>query len=306
MTGGEDGTSSEAQPRNERRGDARAPFYVRLSVEIPAHSEEQASVVLWDLGSRGSEVLDAGPDRLLIRAYFAGEAREAVGAAALALADLGAERVSLARVGTEDWQASYREVAQPAAVSERFLIDPREPGKTLPDAPDRFVLRLPARRAFGTGSHPSTELALRLLETSHVVDQRVLDVGYGTGVLAFAALLLGARTAIGVEKSLEAALVGGENRKLNRLEPGLLAGEIDAIRPGTRFDLIVANLLSHRLFPLLPRVAPLLAADGVLILSGFLGSECGEVVERLQAVGLGEQRKLQQDEWAALAVGHEG
>lgn len=281
---------------------ARGPFYVRLSAEVPSAVEEDATAVLWELGTLGSQIFESEPGHLQVHAYFDAGARDGVGKAALALADLGARRVSLVRIGNEDWQAGYREIAQPVAVGERFILDPRQPGKPLLDSQQRFLLHLPARNAFGTGTHPSTQLALRLLEGCSLEGRTVLDFGYGTGVLSFAVLLLGARTVTGIEKELEAALVGGENRALNQLWPHLVAGGGEALKPGARFDVIVANLLSRRLLPVLPRLESLLAEGGELILSGLLKSESNQMVERLRAAGFETQRTLAEEEWAALGA----
>lgn len=258
--------------------------------------------MLWELGTRGNEIFESGPGHIEVHAYFDAEDRDAVGKAALRLADLGARRVSLARIASEDWQAGFREIAQPVKVGEHFILDPRQPGRPLLDTQQRFVLHLPARSAFGTGTHPSTQLALRLLEECALEGRTVLDLGYGTGVLSFASLLLGARMVAGVEKDLEAALVGGENRVLNRLWPHFVAGETDALKPGARFDLVAANLLSHRLLSLLPRLESLLGKGGELILSGFLQSESDRIANELRAMGMEARRTLVQEEWAALGA----
>ena len=182
------------------------------------------------------------------------------------------------------------------------MVDPREPGLESPDLQGRFLLRLPARTAFGTGGHPSTGLALRLLERSTVADRRVLDVGYGTGVLSIAATLLGARSVLGLEHNIEAALIGGENRALNRIWPRFVAGSLETLRPDVHFDLVLANILPVGLLPILPQVASLLAADGEVILSGFLTAETGRVLDALGAAGCAVNRNLVEGEWAALAA----
>jgi len=105
----------------------------------------------------------------------------------------------------------------------------------------RRLLRLPARAAFGTGSHESTSLALELLEDADLQGRRVLDVGTGTGVLAFAALAFGAASVTGFDVDPASPFHARDNSALNGLHPRLFAGRLAALREKPLFDLALVQ-----------------------------------------------------------------
>lgn len=186
----------------------------------------------------------------------------------------------------QDWLTPYRRASQGFGVAARFWVDPGEPSESSEAPGDRHLLRLPARRAFGTGSHESTRLAVAWLEQVPLTQRRVLDLGCGSGILSFAALVLGAGRVVGLECDLEAALIGGENRRLNRLWPACFVGRVDAFGPAAQFDVIVANVLFPQLRPDLARLLSLLAVDGDLLYSGAMMEQEPQVLKVLRQHGL--------------------
>ncbi len=131
--------------------------------------------------------------------------------------------------------ATWRVQAGPIQVGEHFLVDPREPEEaTEPFETDgRCLIRLPARTAFGTGSHESTRLAVELLEAEDLQGRSVLDVGTGSGILAIAALRLGARSVIALDVDPAAALLLPQTMALNELWFPAFTGGVHALRaPG--------------------------------------------------------------------------
>ena len=151
--------------------------------------------------------------------------------------------------------------------------------------------------AFGTGGHESTRLALDLLAAlprSLRVGARVLDVGTGSGVLALAALRLGAVHALGIDVDASAVSVARENALRNGLsrELDLVAGTLDGLRPAS-FDLVLANLLKRELLPLADEIVRRLGPGATLIVAGLLASEYKEVMAILAAKGLREVGKAE-------------
>jgi ribosomal protein L11 methyltransferase len=187
----------------------------------------------------------------------------------------------------EDWSRSWREglgvvrISPRLAVRPPFVPDDRGGGATLVIDPGQ---------AFGTGGHASTRIALALLgelPDAQLRGARVLDVGTGSGVLALAALALGASTAVGLDLDPVAVREARRNADANGFgeRARFFAGPIEALR-GASFGLVLANLLRSEVQPLLPSIAAALRAGGLAVFSGLLASERAEVEAALGAAGL--------------------
>jgi len=203
-----------------------------------------------------------------------------------------------------DWFATWRERAQPFPVGRTLYLDPREPEDAPPEIPEgRRLLRLPARAAFGTGSHESTSLALELLEDAELQGRRVLDVGTGTGVLAFAALLFGARSVVGFDVDPASPFHARDNSALNGLHPRLFAGRLAALRERPRFDLALVNVVPEQILPEMPDLADLLLPGAEAILSGILAERGRQVLDRMRGLGFVERDRRAAGDWVAFRVG---
>jgi len=274
--------------------------HLRRTFLLPPALEEIFVADLWLEGTLG--VLSANePDgRLRLEAWFA------MGSPAWEPGDWPERGVRLAgeeTVEEQDWLASWRSQARPFPVGRTFLLDPREPEEGLPDVPaGRRLLRLPARAAFGTGSHESTSLALELLETMDLSGRRVLDVGTGTGVLSFAALLGGAALAVGYDVDPAAPFHARDNSRLNRLRPLLFAGRLAALRDEPLFDLALVNVVPEQILPEMPGVAARLREGGEAILSGILRERGRQVLDRMRALGFLEADRRESGDWVAVRV----
>lgn len=274
--------------------------YLRRIFLLPPALEDLFTADLWQEGTSG--VLSATePDgRLRLEAWFA------EGAPAWEPGGWPEQGVLLAREETieeQDWFAIWRSQAQPFPVGWTFFLDPREPEEELPDVPDgRRLLRLPARAAFGTGSHESTSLALELLESMDLSGRRVLDVGTGTGVLAFAALLGGASLAVGYDLDPAAPFHARDNSRLNGLHPRLFAGRLAALREAAFFDLALVNVVPEQILPEMPGVAARLREGGEAVLSGILRERGRQVLDRMRGLGFLEVDRREAGDWVAFRV----
>ena len=278
--------------------------YLRIRYELVADREDELVADLWSLGCLGTETIDRPDGGIAVEAWFAAgtenfrfePAREV------------ARATSREWVPHKDWMADYRDKVRPLLVGRRLVIDPREPGReeSVPDG--RQVVRVPAREAFGTGSHASTRLALEMLEDVDPEGSRVLDVGAGSGVLSFAAELFGARFVVGVELDLVAALLAAQNRVLNDLATSFVAGSLEALEStaagagGRGFDLALVNVLPYRVRRHLPRLVDLLAPGATMVFSGIPEEEGPDLVEELADLGLLLEASRSEGEWVAFRL----
>lgn len=219
----------------------------------------------------------------------------------------------------EDWSEAWRRGLTPRRVGRRLIV---APSWTEPEPrPGDVVLRIDPQMAFGTGEHASTRGVLRLLEAEIRTGDRVLDVGAGSGILAIAAALLGAGDVLAAECDADAVANARENLERNGVAGRVELVErrvddafLDALGPG-RFELIVANVLSGVLVPLLPSFRrsvgdrPPARRPGRLILGGILAREARDVVAAAMRAGFGAIAEDVEEEWWSAAFearGHPG
>lgn len=271
--------------------------YLRRVYAVPPEAVEGLVAALWEGGTLGIEELAATPAEALVAAWFA------EGAASGPAAPPGSRLVEAAWVEAADWLAGYRAAAQPLLVGDRFWLDPREPDAPPVEAPaGRLALRVPARTAFGTGSHASTRLALRLLEALPLAGGALLDVGAGSGVLSLAALALGAERAVGLDVDPAAALLAGQHARLNRLPAAFWAGTLAALAGAARFPVVVVNALPHEVATEAGAIGAAVATGGRLVVSGVPAVEEEPVLAAWAALGFAVERRLAEEEWVAWTL----
>jgi ribosomal protein L11 methyltransferase len=275
--------------------------YLRRIYLAPPELEEPFVGDLWLAGTLGVQTTAEADGRVRLEAWFP------AGSAPVGPLPPGVEAVADEPVPETDWLAAYRERARPFPVGRSLFIDPREPEEEPAEVPaGRRLLRLPARAAFGIGSHESTSLALELLEDMDLRGLRVLDVGAGTGILAFAALSFGARSAVGFDVDPAAPVHARDNARLNGLHLPLFAGRLAALRERPRFDLALVNVVPEQILPEMPDLVALLRPGAEAVLSGILAEKGREVLGRVRGLGLVERDRREAGEWAAFRVGLEG
>ena len=227
--------------------------------------------------------------------------RENLESALAALARAGATGLPTFEEKTIDWIAESAALRK-AVLVERYLLDPHDDQLATPAPLGIRRLYLPAIRAFGTGSHESTRLAVRLLLSENLAGTQVLDVGCGTGTLAFVAALEGARHVVAFDLDRDAAFATREQARANRI-PRLaaFAGPLEALRRTARFDIVVANMIHEELAPLLPALHARLAPGGRLLCSGQLVERRGEWDDLLRRSGFHSVRSIEENEWFGSA-----
>ena len=196
---------------------------------------------------------------------------------------------------------AFRAASRAFTVGRRLWIDPGDPSDAEPPG-GRIALRLPASRAFGTGEHASTRLALLALEEEDLAGRTVLDVGTGSGVLALAASALGARLAIGLDVDADAVFVARENLRRHDFGGGvrLYAGPLAALR-GT-FDMVVANMLADEILPETARLQARAGRSGRLLLSGLTREREKDVLQRLRGRRWKLAGRRVEKEWVCVCL----
>lgn len=206
------------------------------------------------------------------------------------------EVLSSAPVEDQDWVRLTQAQFPPTQVSDRLWIVPtwHEPKE------GALNLRLDPGVAFGTGSHPTTHLCLQWLDANVGADDRVLDYGCGTGILAIAAKLVGAREAVGTDIDPQAVEAAVDNARMNDVEAEFVLPE--GMKDGT-FEIVVANILANPLKLLAPALLGRVAPGGRLVLSGVLAKQADEVIEAYRAVDPAVKLAVwrQEGDWVCIA-----
>ncbi len=272
---------------------------VELVLDVPDRYHE---VLIAELADLDFESFTEEDDRL--RAYVPATRWSAVRREhverwlrAHALPDAIEERL----VRDENWNARWEETVRPLAVG-RFLIKPTW-AEVPPEHADKVLLEIDPKMSFGTGYHESTRLALRFLPGLVRGGERVLDAGTGTGVLAIAALKLGAASALGFDIDSWAQANATENALLNGVADrfAVREGSLDAV-PEAPFDLAFANINRNVLVELLPGLAAKLAPGGRLVLAGLLHSDRDAMLDAARDAGLSLYDEATENEWWSLVV----
>ncbi len=193
------------------------------------------------------------------------------------------------------WEKS-REVIR---ISERIVIKPTF--KEYESVGDEIVITLDPKMSFGTGEHESTKLALRLIEKYVKGNEKVLDVGSGTGVLSIAAIKLGAANAVAVDNDPWCYQNCAENCALNDVAGSIkvVEGEISII-PEENFDLVLANIQKNILLLISEKIKAKLKKNGVVVLSGLQLKDEEEIISHYQSIGFKFKEKKVMDEWIAI------
>jgi len=206
-------------------------------------------------------------------------------------------------VDDADWTDAWKEGYIPQRIG-RVVIVPSWLDE--PIGPDEVSLRLDPGMAFGTGLHPTTRGCLTLLQTISPMPSVVLDVGSGSGILALAALRLGAGEAVCYDTDPLAVEATMANAAANDLADQVTghAGSLPETPAGDPFPLVLANLVAAVLIELTDSLAAHTAAGGTLLASGIINSRADEVLDALTAAGFVLERRLDDDEWVSLRLHH--
>lgn len=200
------------------------------------------------------------------------------GKAAAKLADalgLPPAAVGIEHVADRVWEREWLKDFRPMRFGRRLWVCP---AGQRPEGPAEVILALDPGLAFGTGTHPTTALCLEWLDGAIIGGERVLDYGCGSGILALAAVKLGAAEAVAFDIDPQALLATRENAAGNGLSARIKVAEFASEAVG-HFDMMLANILSGPLIGLAPSLAMKARAGGALVLAGMLARQVDEVAQ---------------------------
>ena len=261
------------------------PRYPFVAVDASPDESDDVAAALFELGATGVEERDAstlvrgaGPGRVTVVGSF--ETREAADTAVAEMAASfpgGAPRIE--EVVGDAWRDAWKDHFAPFALTPRItVVPPWSPRPAL--EPGVMSLELEPGRAFGTGLHATTSLVAEALDASsgQLAGREVLDLGTGSGILAFVALLYGASRVLAVDLDPDVIDVVRENAARNGLADRVeaRAGRVETLTGA--FPWVLANIEARVLLPLAPELARVLAPGGALVLSGILESEHDAIV----------------------------
>ena len=193
-----------------------------------------------------------------------------------------------------DWVRLTQSQFSPIPVSRRLWIVPTW---HTPSDPDAINIVLDPGLAFGTGSHPTTRLCLRWLDANIKGGESVLDYGCGSGILAIAALKLGAGSATGVDVDAQAVQSSRDNAAANQVTAQFCLPDS---APKLQADIVVANILTNQLKILAPLLAAATRKGGQIVLSGILSGQAEDVM-RVYAQWFDLKPPVVEDGWACLS-----
>lgn len=209
-------------------------------------------------------------------------------------------------IDDEDWMASWKQHYRPIPIGERLLV---LPAWVESSDPRRVAVKIDPSMAFGTGTHPTTQLCMAMIEKYLAPGQQVMDVGCGSGILSIAAIKLGAGHTLAVDIDDESTRATLENAERNGVKTGLEIGKgsVAEIRAG-QFSLRAAPLvLANILAPIILRLfddglGDLVEPGGILVLSGILDEQAAAVQARAEAEGYTHLETAQMGDWVAIVL----
>lgn len=272
---------------------------------LEAQPEDETAMVL-----SGREI-DEARGEWMLEAWLEEEPSSAQLQALKALFPALAPELNVERLEEQDWVTLSQAGMEPIRAG-RFHV--RTPDHPAPDKAGLVDLVIPASQAFGTGQHATTAGCLAMLDRMEERGERparIVDVGTGTGLLAFAALRLWSDAMViasDIDPVCESVL--RENAKLNNVPLGDVASELSVVtapgldhpmlRKGAPYDLLIANILARPLIDLAPEFAPHVAPGGSVLLAGLLEAQEAAVLDAYNRVGIRLVERIISGDWSIL------
>jgi len=278
--------------------------WLELTVKVPPELVEPVSQLFGRYG-HGVAIEDTGAGRVLLRTYLSTTSTQRRVRIEVGLKLIGSllpiDGPFLLELDGVNWAEAWKSHFSLLRVGRNIVIKP----PWIPYAPQKAdrVIELDPGMAFGTGHHPTTRMCLEALEALVKLGTHVLDVGTGSGILAVAAVKLGAEFVVGLDVDPTALKVARKALRANAVHDkvSLIHGSLPHPKvPSSSFDLVVANISAKIVQDLAPNIHSVVKPGGYVITGGFLESQEASVLDSFKSTGLPLLRRSAIDDWVTL------
>ena len=283
--------------------------WIKLTVTTTNEASEAVINLLMENGAGGVEIDDSDLSQVELATYFQAQAGlvELLPELEQKIAQLrefgldpGKGTVKLAELDDDSWADVWKKYYHPVRLTRYLTIVPSWESYT-PETTNEKVIKLDPGRAFGTGTHPTTKLALQALETVVRGGETMIDVGTGSGVLSIAAKYFGVAQIAAYDVDAEAVKVAEENLALNGMQDAITVGANDLLAGiKTKVGLITANILAVIIVPLIPQAYECLKPGGIFITSGIIADKKDLIVSEIEAKGFVIDQILNIKDWYSM------
>ena len=206
----------------------------------------------------------------------------------------------------EDWAESWKQYYKPVKLGKITIVPAWE--DYTPDK-DEVIIRMDPGMAFGTGTHETTRLVIRLMQDEDLVDKRILDMGTGSGILSICAAKLGAKSCNAYDIDPVAVKVARENARDGGCD-NITVGVSDLLKgvdlSGGRYDVCLANIVADIILRMLPDLSDYVKPEAKIILSGIISPRAEEIREAVKKYGYKIIKEETENDWLAMLVAAEG
>ena len=274
-------------------------IYIEDYSDLEAKAEEIAHIDLID-----AELINKDRTEALIHIYIS-ECDNAAEALAFLKERLTAENIPFS-CGTEgvndaDWSENWKKYFHATEIGDKLAIVPS--WEEYDNKENRKILHIDPGAAFGTGTHATTSLCLSMLENYVAEGSKMLDIGCGSGILSIASVLLGAKTAVGVDIDAQSVKTAKENAELNNVsgKTEYIVGDL-ADKINGKYNVVCANIVADVVIRLLGDVRAFMEENAVLLVSGIIDARENDVLAAAEKHGFKVKEKQYKDNWCAFAL----